>query len=540
MDDTATLPVEDFLTPPVLSERSMSQDLEDGWTPKLNPTQQKIFHETAMYTLAFGERASGKTIGALHKLVRHCYDNGNALAIIIVGVKRQAEEGGAWDKLLRAVLPLWAAGLGYAEGFYDERKNPYALFTAPKTNTAKDIFIWIRNMHGGFSRVLLLSMPVEGFVADRVKGMEPSFVLVDEAQTLETDTYFSAVVQQIGRPRNPEIEFQQIIYCCNPAGKRHWLYKRFWDIGVNAETGEMMPQYARYHVPIQENRHNISDAYWNNVMEAVKGDEVEEARMLRGEWIDRPSGVAIFKPWLRPLYHFRGDAIRNQGLMPHLGSEKMRWPIFIGYDPGPANFSVHFLQFVQTSERPLWLVFDELNFVGQYMPTQKVVPLVLERMEFWNAWAKAKGMAGDFLYVHVGDEAAFSQKKADGSFEAKDIQDFSRASATEPPRIRMRACPKGKNSQPYRVRMMCTLLGQDSILVSELCPKTKEMLLNLESEKPKKDEYDPNEGLRPKASPYRHSFDSLTYPMVYASALSRFVARTEDAGAPQVFSCGQR
>ena len=65
------------------------------WAPSLSPTQQKIFDDPSNYILAYGERGSGKTfcLGG-HKLVRHLYENFNALAIIIVGVRSQATLGG--------------------------------------------------------------------------------------------------------------------------------------------------------------------------------------------------------------------------------------------------------------------------------------------------------------------------------------------------------------------------------------------------------------------------------------------------------------
>lgn len=524
----------------------------DGWRPSFNPglvddegnvswkarsRQEMIFETEAMYILAYGERASGKTYGALHALVRHCYENDDALAIIIVGVKRQAEEGGAWHKLLTMILPEWEEGLGY-----DRNENPF--FTEPKTNTAKDVYLWVRTANGGWSRVLMLSMPVGSFVADRVKGMEPSFVLVDEAQTLSTDTYFKHLVQQIGR--RPGIEVQQIIYCCNPAGPSHWLYKRFFEMSGLLDDN-LDPDYAIFHVPVQENRHNLSDRYWRNLMQAVKGDEIEEARMLRGEWIDKPSGNSIFAgKWDRTI-HVIGDKIR--GITPVPG-----YPIIVGYDPGPVNFSIHMMQKIHTASRIVWSVFDEMNYVGELEKYSVIIPKLCRRMDFWGDF-----VGFPFEFVHICDEAAWSQRDREQSFDAFEIERLSRQVPVElalqgagagTERIRLQSAPKGADSVPARVNLMIQLLQAKCIVVSGRCTKTIAMFEHLLSQKEtekKAEKYDPLASLRPRRSVHIHPFDSLSYPIwkdhcepgTMSPRQSQPLSLPE-ADPPRAFSCGQR
>lgn len=465
---------------------------EPGWHPSLNPTQKIIFDCEARFVLAYGERASGKTIGVLHALVRHAYENENALCLIIVGVKRQAEEGGSWNKLITQILPEWARGLGFDQ---DDPNNLF--FTDPKGNSAKDLYMWIRNQQGGWSRVVLLSMPVEGHVKDRVKGMEASFIMVDEAQTLPSPTYFNDLVQQLGR--NKFIPCQQIMYCCNPAGPSHWLYQRFFVLSVNKESGERDRKYAVYHVPISENRHNISEEYWETVEEAVKNDPVEYRRMVLGEWVDRPSGEAIFKTWWLPEIHIKGDQARGEiGLMPLAD-----WPVQVGLDPGPANFSVSFEQCILTkSHGAVWLVFDELCYVGRKTIYQHVVTELEDRTRWW-----AEQVPG-LRYLYIIDEAAITQPDRSGRPDATYLTQLSEG------RLRFRTCPKGTNSVPFAVKLVADLLAEDRIYVSARCPKHIEMFNSLESEKVKEGKYDEFAGLRPKRSPHIHVFDSMRYPIM--------------------------
>src|SRR5689334_7819747 len=80
------------------------------WFPRLTPAQEELYFSEAKYILAHSEKGSGKSVGCLHKLVKHCYLNENALAIIVVSVRSMANKGGAWSKLNEMVLPTWRDG----------------------------------------------------------------------------------------------------------------------------------------------------------------------------------------------------------------------------------------------------------------------------------------------------------------------------------------------------------------------------------------------------------------------------------------------
>lgn len=474
--------------------------------PRLNPTQEKIYDEVARYICAHGERGSGKSIAALHKLVQHCRDTRNALAVIIVDVRRMAEEGGAWHKLQHMVLPEWKRGCGLE-------------YTDQKTNTSKDIFIWISNRFGGWSRVLLLSMPHDTFVKDRVKGIEPSFIFVDEAQTLESANYFKYIVQQLGR--RAQAPLQQIIYCCNPAGPSHWLYERFFIFPVTLdENGEpgWNPKYAVFHVPIAENIENLPPGYYENLLEACRGDDTEYRRMVLGEWIDAPEGDALFKDDFVEAKHVRGNFVDKVGLLPIKG-----YPIIGGYDLGAAHSSIHLQQFIPTQERILWLVFDELNYVDRFTPYPILVPQLLKRMDYWNS-----RMGVEFDFQHISDNSAFNQWHAStGSFDHQDVERLSGG------RIKLIECPKGPGSVETRVRQTKEKLQDVSILISATCPKTPEMFLRLERDKD-------NFMAPKKKSRFKHSWDSLTYPHLFygSTRQNKPVPTTAKVSPPQVYTMG--
>lgn len=463
--------------------------------PSLNDIQSECFDAVKehLYNLFYGERYSGKTIVGLHALVDHVRENVNATALIIVLTGRQGELGGAWAKLNGPIKEEW-------------QKGGDAIFTEPKTNKFKDVFIWISNKHGGWGKVILLSMPFEGFIADRVKGMEPTFIMVDEAQTLGSDVYFTEIVQQLGRVQH--VKHQPIVYCCNPDGPKHWIYQRFWVQSLGPD-GNLLPDYYVRHLPVTDNAENVPPAYMRRLLETTKNNPTKYRRYVLGEWVDMPTGEALFKDEFSEELHIRGDAIKSIGILP-----LARLPMIVGWDLGSSHTSLHLMQAVATEEKIVWVIIDEVNQVDKRTPYVVLVPKLIERMKRWEERVKTV-----FQWIHISDDSAFNQFRAkDGSFDYQDIENISREYVEKhklPDRfiIRMRACPKGPNSVEARVRGLKERLFTEEVLISATCVKTKEMLLNLEEDKDNR--------MKPKRSRFLHPFDSLTYPMHFYNARNR-------------------
>ena len=472
------------------SSEKLEEDSEP-WIPGLSVTQRKIFDDPSKYILAYGERGSGKTysLGG-HKLVRHCYENFNALALIIVGVRSQATMGGVWHKLQVEILPEWVEGIDLEHT--DERQD-----------TQKNLYMDIKNRFGGYSRVCLISVPYGSFIKDRIKGFEPSLVFIDELTNLDTDDYFNAVVQQLGRRQGIHGP-QQYLAACNPDGPSHWVYKRFFEEPYD-EDGNWNTDYSVYHVKIEENIDNLPKGYYDRIQEAVKTDPIEEARMVRGEWIDRPAGNAIFGPYFNNALHLKGDA--KKGLVP-----SKKYPIICGWDPGSVNNAIVFMQNIPNAPNSPWIIFDELVTINKKLPYTTLIPLVMRKMKYWN-----RMLDFNFKYIHVSDNSAFNQYRAKtGSYDVRDIEQISRDKAEhfelEP--IKMRAAPKFNGSVESRVRITIAKLQTESLLLSAQCTSVKKMFRNLISEKQGKT-YDPNLAYKPKRSVYVHAFDAMSYVLLY-------------------------
>jgi len=472
---------------------SAEEDVESAaeavdWAPSLNSTQQKIFDSNVKNLFAYGERASGKSVGFLHKIVRHAYESFNGLVMIVVKVRSMATNGGVWTNLIYDVLPQWERGIGLT-------------ISEEKMDEMRCRYVFIENRHGGWSKIFLMSLPHEEQVAPRVKGIEPSMVYVDEITSMEGPAYYDALVQQLGRKKGAQVP-QQYCASCNPEGPSHWCYELFFERGLQSDgTRE---DYECYHVPFSENKANVPPDYYNRVMDACANDPVDYKRLVEGEWVDRPSGDAIFKEFFFEQLHVKGDV--NTRIKPNPD-----YPIVVGYDLGQVCNAIIFCQKIQLKDKMVWIIFDEMVYVNRKISYEVLVPEIVRRMNWWN-----EEMETIFTWDHCSDNSAFNQFRASqGTYDHLDVERISERvseSFEEPSfKIKFRPAPKFPGSIEARVRMLQAKLQQEAILISYHCPKLRQMFMSLESEKPKRDKYDPRLAFKPRRSVHGHPFDALTY-----------------------------
>ncbi len=531
--------------PPKKKKRKAGDD--DGWRPILTPKQQEAFDSSARYILCDGEKGSGKTIGLLHKLVRHCYENDNALGLILVRVKSMATKGGAWDKLNNHILPRWKQGNRDREGnILDEGLG--LEYSDVKMDAQHNEYIWIENAHGGWSMIVLISAPHAHQLRERIRGYEPSFVLVDELTSCDSILYLQAVAAQVGRREGIQGP-QQYTAACNPEGPSHWVYKVWFEDAFDPTTGIWDKDYHRIHVPIEDNKPNLPDGYVENLIKLYKNDPIEAARMLRGEWIERPSGESLFRDIFIANMHVRPSPTSMERILP-----EPDFPMIIGMDPGSANNAFSFMQWLPTDGALKWVIFDEIVFTQRLIRYPVLVPALLRRVAWWNAYTFGvkKGEPGKrFRVAWNSDNSAFNQfRAAAGSY---DVLEFQKLANNPRPNgqqslvkelglapMNVTQAPKFKGSVPARVRLVSEILAGEQLVVSTGCPAHVAMFTKLESEKgPPGAPYDPEAAQTPKRSIHVHPFDSMSYPMMTASINPRLLTPPpEDESSQQMFRIG--
>jgi phage terminase large subunit len=505
----------ELLVPP----KAPAHHVDKTWSPILNPKQQEMFEAGQKFILGWGEKGSGKTIGVLHKLVRHCYENSNAMALILVPVRSMANKGGAWDKLMSDVLPQWKDGLGlwYSQVQKDSQHNEY---------------IWIENAQGGMSMVVLISAPHASQLRLRIRGYEPSFVFLDEATSADSSIYFEAVAAQLGR--RPGVEgVQQYVAACNPEGPSNWVYQKWFVEPFDMESGEWDPEFLEIKFPIIDNERNLNPGYIDSLQKIYKYNPLEAARMLRGEWIDQPSGEALFKEIFNVTMHVRPlkEGIPDQfsRILPVKG-----YPIIIGMDPGAVYNAYIFMQWLWFGDRWKWVIFDEVVTIKKRVAYQDLIPIVMRKVVHWRNLVGVTKHE-DMPQVWISDNSAFNQFRpgGQGSFDVRDIEKIYEANRAKYglESIRVKQCPKFQGSVVARVRTLQTIVGKDDIVVSSGCQKVISMFNNLEGTKAKDGEpLDPEKLMTPNRSDWVHVFDALTYPILKASL---------EPGALQPYAGGQ-
>jgi len=472
------------------------------WVPHQTPAQQRLFASDAKYILNWGPKGGAKSFGCVDKLVKHCFENKNAFALILVRVQNMAVKGGAWDKLINEVLPRWKEGLGIQD-------------SGVKTDANHCQYIWISNQHGGWSMISVMSCPHANQLRQRIRGVEPSIVFVDELTSCDSVEYFESVAAQLGR--RPLITgVQQFIGACNPEGPSHWVYKKWFIEPFNEETGEKDHNYEDIFFPREENRANLQEGYFEHLDSVYGKNSTEAARMIGGEWVDQPSGEGLFRELFNQTVHIRPldsdfRPSTKEWLMPHPDHA-----FIIGMDPGSSNNAFIFWQWLPLDGGLKWVCFDELVTIRKRIKYPDLIPMVMRRIRWWrDTTGKETPM------VWISDNTAFNQyRAAQGSYDALEMErvyETMRAKYKLEP-LRIKQAPKFQGSVEARVRIMQTALAQDEVIISSRCVLMQKMVLRLEAEKQKDGApFDPKAAMTPKRSDHLHVFDAATYPMLTAS-----------------------
>jgi len=532
----------------------------DGWRPRLNPGGQTdlFYDETSVSIVSVGPKASAKSYGHLHRIVRHCYEEKAALALIIGVSQRIASEGAGYD-LVDAVLPTWRDGNRWPQFmqaedgriYRDKKGNPMPHpaagelmdegigleFTQWKLDpVTKDRHLWIANRHGGWSKVLLVSIQHASEVRRKMFGIQPSLIYIEELMNCEGVEYYSFTSAQLGRRRGivgPQIWMASM----NTESPDHWTHKLLYEDCVVPTGGRVWKndphrpgirrneRWAVYYIWFEENEHNLPPGYAEQMRDAFRSDPILLQRMLEAKWIAYPAGDAIFKANYSDAKHLHGNVEKGRGLTPMPG-----YPIIVGYDPGQVHTGISFMQCIPVSKtQNLWLVFDELCYFGERIAYPRLTRWILEKMRYWNERMKL-----EFEFRHIaGDDAVTVFQPNKGSTTARDIEDFSRQLIAENPErfgklqpIHIVGCAKPPGSIEQRTALVMDLLDDCLIAVSALCNWHRNMFLQLVQAK--------DAPMQPARGKYIHCFDGMSYPIYYQRYILKGLFTNRQGSAPAI------
>jgi len=491
------------------------EDVE--WLPPMTPQQEKVFFDDSKYLLLYGGRASGKSFIALHKGVRHAYENSNALVMVCTLTRAGSTAGGAWEDLLTlaedhkgnpaGILEIWRKGIGleYTEEYGDKAGNKY---------------IDVRSMDGGVSRIMQMSLPAGSIVTNRIKTFKPSWFLFEELTNTYDSAYFYKVIQQLGRRRGVPEKYQQYCATCNPPddGPDHWVYKAFIEEPYDIKDGKRVkdPRYSVHLLnpaqnPFMENK----EEYLKTIEQEARLDPTAYDRLILGKWVAKVVGSGLFENFYDPQTHVKGQ-LGKSGLKVVPYEDDVSLPVIVGYDPGDVNNSRVFMQRHTFGNRKVYTIIDESVKLKERRSLELLVRDIMDKMVMLN-----KKAGTTLQYIHIGDKQGWDQYNNQGDLTYKRMYEISlhliqteeRYKELSP--IYMRAPEKGAGSKEERVRLTKDKLLSNDIIVSGLCVEVDRMFRMLR-EDPKK----PDSPLKT-AKGEIHTFDALSYPILYYEQYDR-------------------
>lgn len=501
--------------------------MSDGFRPFMTPQQEEVFDDDlAKYLLLYGGRASGKSIVAINRVVKHCHMFSDALGMITTLTKMGAEAGGAWEDLTSqsddhrgepaGILRNWKK---YCEGFD---------YTEERGDKAGVKRLDIRAMDGGVSTIMLLSLPAGSVVVNRIKTVKPSIFLFEELTNTSDSSYFYKVIQQLRRRKSVPKAYQQYIATCNPPddGPDHWVYKAFFEDNYDIVDGQRV-QDSAYSVyclnPAQNPFMEDREDYMQSVYQEARKDPTAYDRLVLGKWIAKVLGSGIFENYYEFDHHLKGE-LGKSGLKPiPYDDDGSKIPVIVGHDPGEVNNAKVFMQHHQFGDRKLWTVINEIFRNQERRSLEFIVRDVLNKMLEINHQA-----GSNMQYIHIGDKQGWDQyNHHSGSVTYAKMFEISKNIITSESRysdltpIYVRAPEKGGGSVEERVNLVRENLLSDDIMVSGRCLAVDKMFRTLRNEEKNPD--------RPRKTPSGeiHTFDALSYPMLYYAQYSKPRKRTQ-------------
>lgn len=499
------------------------------WLPNLSPKQFDILNNYCRYLLISGPRRSGKTIGVLHKLLRHAYDVKGARVIIIAKNIKLAKEGGPWDDLLNIVIPEWV------------RNNILTLVTPPKLDAqTRSLYCEVSNRYGGVTRIYLGSLEYDDDAEKLLKGRKFSLIYIIEATNFKKRSLLDTAIQclRVGEPAHA----RQIILDCNPAdeGENHWLYKVFWRERLSDEmpeqhkTDRQKQSYKEFQkslglieVFIPDNNF-LSEQEVNELYAQYSYDPDILARNFYGKWVTS-TNEGYFSLHFKQDVHVLGNIMRQNRddweiILPPDDTDTL----FNAWDLGDKYSVTVFASKERDSKNQgVYSVLDEVVVENDYVKLEDYVKACYAIV---SKWEDHLGRALTW-YSH-SDTSSFFKKLSAQNHEAALIQEMSQRLVKErgdsPTRvITLRPVRKFSGSVDYGIKLMKRLLHENRLFISANCIHTIQMFKSFKPERARGTGVE-----RVPDNEFTHKFDALRYLLAAEEPLDVAMNSRSRVGKP--------
>jgi len=465
----------------------MPLDASGAWYPSISPKQLEIFNCSKRYLLVSGPRYSSKTIGVLHRLVRHCWETKGGRVGVFCKTIRNAKSG-VWSDLTDLIIPEW-----------EENLDGFEITVKPKVDgVTKMNFMKVANMHGGETEIQLHSLDVDHDIEEKIKGTRFSMIFFSELSNFKDSCVFSISKGQL---RLPGLDYHrhQWIGDTNPAeeGTTSWIYKLWYEEPFQEDHPD--PEYAEQFKIIESMIHDnpyLSEHDRKDLIATFRPDPELYDRYVLGKWTASSTDSHFGKVFKTPL-HVVGntDSPIEEEWEVILPSDNCT-ELIGGWDLGDRNHAFHIMEKVRTMNGVRWAVLDELVVLHADVSLEDFTGEAMDRIE------QIEGHIGKPVrWTHWSDMSAMNRFRAAGN-----TYDHRVVAAASDGKINMIGAPKFAGSVRQRVKLIKDLLMLNRLHISAHCHRTIDMMKFLRKGK-SVGQYVINDD-------NKHSFDSLSYALI--------------------------
>lgn len=494
---------------------------DNFWLPDLSDKQIQIFNFKANHypcamppaLLASGPRETGKTLGVVHRVIRHLWETNGARAAIIGRTIKNVKDAGVCRDFTEFCLPAWLrSGISSPEGHrfeyttFDQQGNP-----GPKVDGAtRTWYFRVRNYWGTESEVLLYSLDHDQEVETKLKNTRFSCIYIPELDKFKDRKVFTVSYHQL---RMLYLTPDQHLWVAdtNPAeeGPDHFAYKIFYQKEEQDSSDAALYQNFEVMELFLDDNPWLSEQRKATIRALYRHDPDLWNRYVLGKWVRRMETGAFSDVFL-PNTHVVGDCSAPKEddweiLVPGDNCVEM----WTGWDMGDVNHAAHIgckdvapAPIDQKTSKPSptgkeeyrFFVLDELVIIGGQLSIEKFCVEMLELIDYWEEKVKQLYGVKRVIWHHWSDQSAWAYKSAIDSCEELIVRRVSEG------RIMLAATGlQTWGSVKKRGQLLRRLLYENRILISAKCFETIEMLKNMVKIEA--------------ASKYKHPFDSLTYAL---------------------------
>ena len=470
-------------------------DSDGRWSPDLAPKQARLFNSYHKFILCSGPVRSTKTIGCLHRLLRHAWETPQARISIFAKTIKSAFAGGVWSDLVEIVLPQWLrANMGMRITYGPKVEGSTRLHS-----------LGLSNAFGGESEIQLRSLDYDFDIEASVKSGRFSMFYFSELSNFKNRIVFDATTERL---RMPHLRDDQHCFLAdtNPDddGEECWIYKLFY-VDRTAKDHPYPDVQAKFELIEFELADNIwmTPAERNEIFSRYAHDPERRDRYCFGRWTTSTEKGLFSEVFLADTHVLGNTSTYDEDEWEVILPSETCSNMITGWDMGSAkNHSAHILERIGALGDPnsIFNVLDEIVSVGTMITIEDFTAMVDDRIQFWARYINDHCHKQPIEYRHWSDTTAFNQFRA-----ALGGYDHMIVALVTDGRIMLQASPKGRGSIFKRVDLVRRLLFQNRLFVSARCKETIKMLGSIKKGKTKMEPVEDSDT--------RHVFDSLTYPL---------------------------